>query len=82
VADGVAAPGPVFAAGISNGAFLAEHLARHASLPVAGIALVAGSATVVSRRAVPVPSQGGDQHQLARSPVSVSISWMLASMMR
>lgn len=55
VAEGVARPGPVFATGISNGAFLAEHLARHALLPLARIGLVAGMATVTSRQAAPSP---------------------------
>jgi len=50
--------GPVvWAAGISNGAFLAEHLARHERLPLAGIALVAGGATVASRQARPHPGR-------------------------
>jgi polyhydroxybutyrate depolymerase len=57
VTENVAAKGPVFATGISNGAFLAEHLARHALMPLAGVALVAGAATVVSRQAVPSPRQ-------------------------
>ena len=47
----------VWAAGMSNGAFLAEHLARHERLPLAGIALVAGSATVSSRQALPQPGR-------------------------
>jgi polyhydroxybutyrate depolymerase len=47
----------VWAAGISNGALLAEHAARHARLPLAGIALVAGSATVPSRDACPRPAR-------------------------
>ena len=57
VGEHVAAPGPVFAAGISNGALLAEHLARHSLVELAGIALVAGAATVVSRQAFPSPSR-------------------------
>ena len=56
-AERVATPGRVFAVGISNGAFLAEHLARHALVPLVGIALVAGTATVPSREAVPVPGR-------------------------
>jgi len=55
VADGVAEPGRVFGAGISNGAFMTEHLARHALMPLAGIALVAGTAPVTSRQAAPAP---------------------------
>jgi polyhydroxybutyrate depolymerase len=45
----------VFLTGISNGALLAEHVARHNLLPVHGIGLVAGSATVRSREAMPRP---------------------------
>src|SRR5579859_5633463 len=41
--------GPVFVTGMSNGAFLAEHLARHRLMPVAGLGLVAGTATEASR---------------------------------
>ena len=48
---------PVFLAGISNGALFAEYLARHAILPIAGIALIAGTGTVTARQAVPVPRQ-------------------------
>jgi polyhydroxybutyrate depolymerase len=59
VSDGVARSGPVFLAGISNGAYFAEHLARHALLPVAGVALVAGSATLTSRQKRPSPAQPG-----------------------
>jgi polyhydroxybutyrate depolymerase len=47
----------VFAVGISNGGLLAEHLARHGLLELAGIALVAASATERSRAASPVPQQ-------------------------
>jgi polyhydroxybutyrate depolymerase len=46
---------PVFLAGISNGARFAEHVARHALLPVTGLFLVAGSALEASRRLAPVP---------------------------
>src|SRR5579862_3787121 len=56
VAEGVADPAAVHLAGISNGAFLAEHIARHARLPLAGITLVAGAATADSRRASPRPA--------------------------
>jgi len=55
VADGVADPAAVHLAGISNGALLAEHIARHGRMAVAGIALVAGTATVLSRQAAPRP---------------------------
>lgn len=48
-------PGPPFVTGISNGAFLAEHVARHALMPVAGLGLVAGTASEASRAAVPAP---------------------------
>jgi polyhydroxybutyrate depolymerase len=57
VAARVARQGPVFVAGISNGALFAEHLARHALLDVAGLALVAGSTTEESRRRSPCPAQ-------------------------
>jgi polyhydroxybutyrate depolymerase len=50
------APLPVFACGISNGALMSEHLARHALVPLAGIGLVAGAATVVSRTRTPAPT--------------------------
>jgi polyhydroxybutyrate depolymerase len=55
--EGVVREGPVFLAGLSNGAFFAEHLARHAVLEVGGLALVAGSATETSRRSLPRPAQ-------------------------
>jgi len=55
VRDHSARPGALFVTGISNGAFLAEYLARSASLPIAGIAPVAGTGTVSSRQGVPVP---------------------------
>jgi polyhydroxybutyrate depolymerase len=57
VTERVTVPGPIFAAGMSNGALLAEHLARHQLLDLAGIALVAGGATVVSRQIRPTPSR-------------------------
>jgi polyhydroxybutyrate depolymerase len=56
--------GPVFAIGMSNGGFLAEHLARHGLLDLAGVVLVASSATVASRRDQPQPT-----------PVGRSASW-------
>ncbi len=54
---GVASAEKVAWAGISNGAFLAEHLARHELVPVAALVLVAGGATVVSRAARPRPGR-------------------------
>jgi polyhydroxybutyrate depolymerase len=47
--------GVVFGVGISNGAFFTEYLARHALLPLAGVALVGGTGTAAARAAVPVP---------------------------
>ena len=55
--DGVIDPRRVVLAGISNGALLAEHIARHARLPVQGVVLVAGTATVPSRQAQLRPRQ-------------------------
>jgi polyhydroxybutyrate depolymerase len=55
--DGGVDPRRVVLVGISNGALLAEHIARHARLPVAGLVLVAGTATVPSRAARPRPAQ-------------------------
>lgn len=46
---------PVFLAGVSNGAWFAEHAARHGLLPVAGLFLVSGTALEVSRRRAPRP---------------------------
>jgi polyhydroxybutyrate depolymerase len=54
-----AAPGAasrVFAVGMSNGGFLSEYVARHGLLDLAGVVLVASSATVASRRDRPVPT--------------------------
>ena len=48
----------VFATGISNGALMSEHLARHSHVDLAGIALVAGTAAVTSRERAPVPLRG------------------------
>ena len=48
--------GPVFAVGMSNGGFLAEHVARNGLLDLAGVVLVASSATMTSREARPVPA--------------------------
>jgi polyhydroxybutyrate depolymerase len=54
-ARGVARSWPLFLAGVSNGAFFAEHLARHGLLPVGGLFIVAGSALEFSRRISPEP---------------------------
>jgi polyhydroxybutyrate depolymerase len=55
-ADGVADPGNVSAVGMSNGGFLAEHLARHGLLPLRAVAIVAASATLLSRQQQPQPA--------------------------
>jgi polyhydroxybutyrate depolymerase len=52
---GAASSWPVFLAGVSQGARYAEHLARHALLPVTGLFLVAGTGLEFSRRLSPVP---------------------------
>jgi polyhydroxybutyrate depolymerase len=52
---GLGQAAPVYLAGISNGALMCEHLARHGLLIVDGIALIAGPATAASRAAVPRP---------------------------
>jgi polyhydroxybutyrate depolymerase len=54
-AQGAARSWPVFLAGASNGAWFAEHVARHGLLPVAGLCLVSGAALEFSRRLAPVP---------------------------
>jgi len=51
VDEGVARPGALFLAGISNGAAFAERLARHRLVAATGIALVSGSARVASHAA-------------------------------
>jgi len=56
---------PVYAVGMSNGGFLAEHLARNGLLDLAGVTLVASSATVSSRQAHPVPTPARDTRFLA-----------------
>lgn len=53
--QGCAESWPVFLAGLSNGAWFAEHTARHGLLRVAGLFLVAGTALEVSRRRAPRP---------------------------
>jgi polyhydroxybutyrate depolymerase len=47
----------IYLTGISNGALMSEHLARHGLLPVAGIGLVAGPGTQTSRVATPHPTR-------------------------
>jgi polyhydroxybutyrate depolymerase len=54
-AKGAAQSWPVFLAGVSNGAWFAEHVARQGLLPVTGLFLVAGTALESSRRITPVP---------------------------
>jgi polyhydroxybutyrate depolymerase len=46
----------VYLTGISNGALMSEHVARHGLLPVGGIGLVSGPGTQTSRRALPRPA--------------------------
>lgn len=46
----------VYAIGMSNGGFLAEHVARHGLLDLAGVVLVASSATTASRQDRPRPA--------------------------
>jgi polyhydroxybutyrate depolymerase len=53
--QGMARSWPVFVAGVSNGAWFAEHVARHGLLPVTGLCLVAGSALEFSRQLAPQP---------------------------
>jgi polyhydroxybutyrate depolymerase len=52
-----AGAGPLFLAGLSNGAGFAEHVARHGLLRLDGLFLVAGTLREFSRRAAPVPRQ-------------------------
>jgi polyhydroxybutyrate depolymerase len=54
-AIGAARSWPVFLTGVSQGARYAEHVARHALLPVTGLFLVAGTGLEFSRRLAPVP---------------------------
>jgi polyhydroxybutyrate depolymerase len=49
--------GTAVLAGLSNGAFFAERLARHGLVDAAGIALVAGTAREASRRTEPRPGR-------------------------
>jgi polyhydroxybutyrate depolymerase len=57
VSDGRVRGDAVYLCGISNGALMSEHVARHALLPVNGIGLVAGPGTARSRAAMPSPAQ-------------------------
>jgi polyhydroxybutyrate depolymerase len=52
-----AGAGPLFLAGLSNGAGFAEHVARHGLLRLDGLFLVAGTLREFSRQAAPVPRQ-------------------------
>jgi polyhydroxybutyrate depolymerase len=51
------AGGPLFLAGLSNGAGFAEHVARHGLLRLDGLFLVAGTLREFSTQAAPVPRQ-------------------------
>ncbi len=53
--QGVTDPGAVFVCGMSNGAFMSDHLARVAPDRVAGIGLVAGTAQVGAPTRWPAP---------------------------
>jgi polyhydroxybutyrate depolymerase len=55
--DRIADPGAVFVCGISNGAFMSDHLARCAPDRVAGVGLVAGTSGTQAR-AVDPPARG------------------------
>lgn len=55
-AEGIASPIPPVLVGLSNGARFVEHLARHGLVAASGIVLVAGSASVASRREAPRPA--------------------------
>lgn len=50
VAEGLASPNHVFLVGLSNGAYFAEHLARHGLVKALGIVLVSGTSQEASRR--------------------------------
>jgi len=56
-AEGIAKGDTVFVAGLSNGAFLAERLAREAIVRATGVILVSGTAREASRRATPRPAR-------------------------
>jgi poly(3-hydroxybutyrate) depolymerase len=51
------AGGPLFLAGVSNGAGFAEHVARHGLLRLDGLFLAAGTLREFSRQSAPVPRQ-------------------------
>ena len=55
VRSGVSDPEAVFVCGMSNGAFMSDHLARVAPQRVAGIGLVAGTARVDAPTSTPPP---------------------------
>jgi len=56
VAEGTAMAGVVFVAGLSNGAFFAERLARQGIVRATGIMLVSGTAREAGRQATPLPA--------------------------
>ncbi|HXY71433.1 MAG TPA: esterase [Actinomycetota bacterium] len=55
-AERVARPDRVAAVGISNGAFMAEHVGRHGLIALSSLVLIAGGATQRSRTALQVPA--------------------------
>lgn len=57
VAEGNAMAGVVFLAGLSNGAFFAERLARHGIVRATGVILVSGTARQAGRQAAPRPAR-------------------------
>ncbi len=57
VSEGNAKDGVVFLAGLSNGAFFAEHLARHGIVRSSGVILVAGTARQAGLQGAPRPAQ-------------------------
>jgi len=58
VAEGTAMAGAVVVAGLSNGAFFAERLARQGIVRATGVILVSGTAREGGRQATPSPVQG------------------------
>jgi polyhydroxybutyrate depolymerase len=57
VAEGNARAGVVFLAGLSNGAFFVERLARHGIVRATGLILVAGTSRQAARQAAPRPAR-------------------------
>ena len=57
VTQGTAMAGVVFLAGLSNGAFFAERLARQGIVRAAGVILVSGTAREAGRQAAPRPAR-------------------------